>query len=57
LKDVAMRLRNQAIDQQVAELMRQMSQPDITEEQTHAILGRQQELRLDKRRPVDAPLT
>jgi hypothetical protein len=56
LKDVATRLRNQAIDQELVELVRQMSQPDITEEQTHAILGRQQGLRQDKRRSIDEPL-
>jgi DNA primase len=56
LKDLVTRLRNQAIDQQLADLVRQMSLPDITESQTHALLQEQQRLRQLKKRSIDEPL-
>jgi len=56
VKDIVLRLRNQAIDQELTESLRQMSHPGITEEQTHAFLGRQQELRRLKKLAIDEPL-
>jgi DNA primase len=55
VKDIVIRLRNQAIDQELADSLRQMNQQDITQEQAHAFLNRQQELRRQKKRPIDEP--
>jgi DNA primase len=56
VKDIVLRLRNQAIDEELTGSLRQINEPDITQEQTHALLGRQQELRRLKKRPIDEPV-
>lgn len=55
LADVTLRLRNQAIDRQIAALRQRVNQPDVTEPESTGLLRRQQELRLSKGQPL-APL-
>jgi DNA primase len=52
LADVALRLRNQAIDRQSAALMQRAHQPEATEADRHALLQQQQDLRQLKRQPI-----
>jgi len=52
IEDVAIRLRNQSIDQHLAALMQQINQPQTTEAQKVNLLKQQQELRAVKRRPI-----
>jgi hypothetical protein len=52
LSDVALRLRNQFIDRQMAVLMQRAHQPDASEADREAMLLQQQELRLLKRQPL-----
>jgi DNA primase len=50
--DVALRLRNQFIDRQLAETMHRMNQPAVDDTERVELLRRQQELRELKRRPM-----
>ena len=52
LADVTLRLRNQAIDRQIAALGQRASQPNLPESEAPELLRRQQELRLSKRQPL-----
>ena len=52
LTDLALRLRNQAIDRRSAALMQQAHQPEATEADRQALLHQQQELRQLKRQPI-----
>jgi DNA primase len=52
LADVTLRLRNQAIDRQIAALMQRANQPNVPEPESNGLLRRQQELRLSKRQPL-----
>ena len=52
LADVALRLRNQFIDRQLAALMQRANQPEISEAERHDLLRQQQELRRLKRQPM-----
>ncbi len=55
LADVALRLRNQFIDRQLANAIHQANQPDVGEETRMELLRRQQELREMKRKPLQPP--
>jgi DNA primase len=52
LADVALRLRNQFIDRQLAEAMHHANQPEVDDATRLELLRRQQELREMKRRPL-----
>ncbi|HXP63193.1 MAG TPA: DNA primase [Dongiaceae bacterium] len=52
LADVILRLRNQAIDRQIAALKQRLNQPNVPEPENDALLRRQQELRSSKQRPL-----
>jgi DNA primase len=52
LADVTLRLRNQAIDRQIAVLMQRANQPNVPEPESNDLLRRQQELRSSKRQPL-----
>jgi DNA primase len=52
MADVALRLRNQFLDQQLAALLQRANQPETSEAERDDLLRRQQELRLLKRRPL-----
>jgi hypothetical protein len=54
LRDIALGLRNRFIDRQMAVLMQQLNQPEVTEPQRLELLRKQQELRLLKRRPLES---
>jgi hypothetical protein len=55
LADLALYLRNQAIDRELAAIRLQMNQPQASDAAQVDLLGRLQELRLSKRQPL-APL-
>jgi DNA primase len=55
IEDILVRLRNQHLERQMADLSRQLHQSGATEEQQNAILRRQQELRAAKKAPLPAP--
>ncbi|HOX55363.1 MAG TPA: DNA primase [Candidatus Paceibacterota bacterium] len=52
LRDVAQRLRNQALDRQLAALMQRAHQPETSEAARNDLLRQQQELRQLKRQPI-----
>jgi hypothetical protein len=52
LADVALRLRNQFIDRQLAQLTHRASQPEMPEADRLDLLRQQQELRSQKRNPL-----
>jgi DNA primase len=52
LADVAMKLRNQFLDRQIAASLQRASQPEISETDRLALLRQQQELRQQKRVPL-----
>jgi DNA primase len=52
LADVALRLRNQFIDRQLAALMQRMNQPQTSEDERLDLLRQQQDLRVMKRQPL-----
>jgi DNA primase len=52
LADVALRLRNQALDRQLAAMMQRANQPECSEAERLDLLRQQQELRNRKRLPV-----
>lgn len=52
LADLTLKLRNQAIDRQMAALTQRIAQPDLGDAEKHEVLRRQQELRLLKRSPL-----
>ena len=52
LTDVALRLRNQFIDRQLAALMQRLNQPEISASESNDLLRQQQELRSAKREPL-----
>lgn len=52
LQDVLLRLRNQAIDQQIASLANRASQPGLSDAERAELLRQQQELRQTKRQPI-----
>jgi hypothetical protein len=54
LADVALRLRNQSIDRQMAALVQRASHPEISEAERLDWLRQQQELRRLKRNPMAA---
>ena len=54
LRDVALRLRNQAIDRELATLMQRAHQPEVADAERVELLRQQQELRKAKREPVQA---
>jgi hypothetical protein len=53
LADVALRLRNQFIDRQLAQLTHRASQPEMPEADRLDLLRQQQELRSQKRNPLN----
>jgi DNA primase len=55
LADIAMRLRNQFLDRQMADLLLQANQPQIPDEQRLDLLRQHAELRQQKRRPLPPP--
>jgi DNA primase len=55
LMDVALRLRNQFIERQLAELMHRANQPELSDEARVELLRQQQELRELKRKPLQPP--
>ena len=55
LMDVALRLRNQFIERQLAALMHRANQPDLNDEARVDLLRQQQELRELKRKPLQPP--
>jgi DNA primase len=55
INDIALRLRNQFIDRQLAALSRDANQPSINDEERSGLLRRQQELRQLKRLPLAPP--
>lgn len=55
IKDIALRLRNQFIDRQLAALSRDANQPGLNDEERLGLLRRQQELRQLKRQPMAPP--
>ena len=55
INDIALRLRNQFIDRQLATLSRDANQPGINDEERLGLLRRQQELRQLKRQPLASP--
>jgi hypothetical protein len=52
LADIALRLRNQFIDRQVAASMQKANQAETTESEKMDLLRQQQELRAAKRQPL-----
>ena len=52
LPDLALRLRNQFIDRQLAALMQRANQPECSEAERLDLLGQQQELRKLKRQAI-----
>jgi DNA primase len=56
LADITLRMRNQTLDRQVAELMHRSSQPETTEEERTQLLREQQQLRQMKRQAL-SPLS
>jgi DNA primase len=54
LADVALRLRNQFIDRQLATLMQRTNQPECSEAERNELLRQQQQLRHLKRQPIEA---
>ena len=52
LADVALRLRNQFIDRQLADSMQRANQPECSEAERLELLHQQQELRHLKRQPI-----
>jgi len=52
LADVALRLRNQFLDRQLAALMQRANQPEVSEPERDDLLRQQQELRRLKRQPI-----
>jgi DNA primase len=54
LRDVTVRLRNQFITRQMNVLLRQLSQPELTDPRRLELLQQQQDLRLLKNRPLEA---
>jgi DNA primase len=54
LADVALRLRNQFIDRQLADSLQRTSQPDCSEPERLDLLRQQEELRRLKRQPIEA---
>jgi DNA primase len=55
MADVALKLRNQFLDRQIAALTQRISQPEIAEAERTQLLSQQQQLKLQKRSPL-APL-
>jgi DNA primase len=55
LMDVALRLRNQFIERQLATLMGRANQPDLNDDARVELLRQQQELRELKRKPLQSP--
>jgi DNA primase len=55
LMDVALRLRNQFIERQLAALMHRANQPELNDEARVELLHQQQELRELKRKPLPPP--
>lgn len=49
------RVRNLALDREMADLIRQIGQPDVSDEQKLLLLKRQQEIRVEKRQPLSGP--
>jgi DNA primase len=56
LADVALRLRNQFIDRQIAALIQRANHPDVEDAARLELLRQQQELREMKRRPLQSPV-
>ena len=54
LADLALKMRNQHIDQQIGELLRQINQPATTDDEKVALLHRQAELRAMKKAPLES---
>ena len=52
LADLALRLRNQFMDRQLAALMQRVNQPECGEDERLDLLRQQQELRQLKRQPI-----
>jgi DNA primase len=52
LSDVALRLRNQTLDREIASLMLQANQPEATDEQRLGLIRRQGQIRAAKRLPI-----
>ena len=52
LSDIALRLRNQAIDRELAALSQKVNQPQTSESERLELLRQQQELRTAKRQPL-----
>ena len=52
LTDVALRLRNQYLDRQLAALLQRMNQPETSDAENPELLRQQQELRNQKRQPL-----
>ena len=55
LADVALRLRNQFIDRQLAQTVHRMNHPEVDDAERIELLHRQQELRQLKRQPLSPP--
>src|SRR5438093_4858971 len=55
LSDIALRLRNQFIDREMAALLQRVNQPETSETEHLDLLRRQQELRALKRQPLAPP--
>ena len=54
LADLALKMRNQHLDQQIGELLRQINQPATTDDEKVALLHRQAELRAMKKAPLES---
>jgi len=52
LSDIALRLRNQFLDRQIAVLLQRANQPETAEDERLDLLRQQQELRRLKRQPL-----
>jgi hypothetical protein len=52
LADLALRLRNQSIDRELAALMQRANQPETGEAERLELLHHQQDLRVRKRQPL-----
>jgi len=57
LSDIALRLRNQFIDREMAGLIQRLNQPETSETEHLDLLRRQQEMRALKRHPLEPPKT
>ena len=57
LTDILVRLRNQAIDRQLAAMIQKVNQPETNEEERIDLLRQQQELRGFKRQPLEQTQT